>query len=176
MRAVALAVLLLASLAFLPRAAGANEADLSVAVTGVAPGPYSATVQWTVSRPASVVVEYGPTDAYGAWSRRAASGPDRAGKTGLAVLEPGREYRFRAIARSGRERAEVTGSLTTAPQPLWVGAGVTTRALAVAEQPFFPRMVWAQCPWAYPMSLAAEIRQILEDGEAACSQQDNLQS
>jgi hypothetical protein len=34
---------------------------------------------------------------------------------------------------------------------------VTSRSLVVAGQPFFPRMVWAQCPWAYPMSLAAGV-------------------
>ena len=138
-------------------ASGASPRALSVAVTGVQPGPYSATVRWQVSEPASVVVEYGTTDAYGAWSRRSFSGPDHAGRTGLATLEPRREYRLRVIARSGTQRAEVSGSLTTAPPPLWVGAGVTPRALAVAGQPLFPRMVWAQCPWAYDLALAAGI-------------------
>ena len=157
MRAVSLAVLALSASALLAGAAGAARSGLSVTVTAVQPGPYSATVAWQVSSPASVVVEYGPTEAYGAWSRRSASGPDRAGKTGLAVLEPSRQYRFRVIARAGRERVEVAGSLTTAPQPLWVGAGVTSRSLAVAGQSFYPRMVWAQCPWAYDMALAAGI-------------------
>jgi hypothetical protein len=53
----------LAAAAATAGAAGATPpAALSVAVVGVAPGPFSATVRWQVSAPASVVVEYGPTD------------------------------------------------------------------------------------------------------------------
>jgi hypothetical protein len=157
MRAVSLVVLASAAALLLGGSAGAASSALSVAVTGVQAGPYSATVSWQVSAPASVVLEYGPTDAYGAWSRRTSSGPDRSGKTALAVLEPGRQYRFRAIARAGTERAEVSGSLATAAMPSWVAAGVTSRSLAVAGQGFFPRMVWHQCPWAYDLALAAGI-------------------
>ncbi len=157
MRAVPLAVLALAAGSLLGGSAGAARPGLSVAVTGIQPGPLSATVGWQVSAPASVVVEYGPTEDYGAWSRRRASGRDRTGRTGLAVLEPGRQYRFRVIARAGAERAEVSGSLTTASLPPWVGAGVTPRSLAVAGQGFFPRMVWQECPWAYDHALAAGI-------------------
>ena len=156
MRAVSLVVLASAA-ALLVGSAGAARSGLSVAVTGVEAGPFSATVRWQVSEPASVVVEYGPTDAYGAWSRRSASGPDRVGKSGLASLEPRREYRFRVIARTKRERVEVGGALTTKPLPPWVGAGVTPRGLAVTGQLLFPRMVWAQCPWAFDLALAAGI-------------------
>jgi hypothetical protein len=157
MRAVTLVVSVLVAAAALGGSAGASRSAFSVAVTGVQSGPYSATVRWEVSKPASVVVEYGPAETYGAWSRRAFSGPDRTGTSGLATLEPRRQYRFRVIALAGRERAEVAGSLTTSPQPLWVGAGVTPRALAVAGQSFFPRMVWAQCPWAFDHALASGI-------------------
>lgn len=160
MRAVTSAVLVLAAvvvLGGLPRAAGAAGSALSVAVVGVAPGSYSATVRWQVSAPATVVVEYGLTDEYGIWSRRARSGRDRAGRTALAVLEPRREYRFRVVARAGRARAEATGAFTTSAQPLWLGASVTPRGLAVTGQLLFPRMVWNQCPWAYAMSLAAGV-------------------
>lgn len=156
MRAVSLVVLASVA-ALLVGSAGAARSGLSVAVTGVEAGPFSATVRWQVSEPASVVVEYGPTDAYGAWSRRSASGPDRVGKSGLASLEPRREYRFRVIARTKRERVEVGGALTTKPLPPWVGAGVTPRGLAVTGQLLFPRMVWAQCPWAFDLALAAGI-------------------
>jgi len=144
--------------------AGAGAAPLSVAVSGVTPGPFSATVRWQVSRPARVVVEYGLTDDFGVWSRRISSGPDRAGKSGLAVLEPGREYRFRVVARSGAMRAEATGALTTSQHPVWVGATTTPRSLAIAGQPFFPRMVWRQCPWAYPQSLGAGINLFMGTG------------
>jgi hypothetical protein len=157
MRVLPLAVLVILIGLVLSGGAGASRSGLSVTVTRVDPGPYSATVRWQVSAPASVVVEYGPTEAYGAWSRRSFSAPDRVGKTGLAALEPSREYRFRVIARTTEERAEASGTLTTAAQPLWVGAGVTQRGLAVSGQSFFPRMVWAQCPWAYRLALAAGI-------------------
>ena len=136
----------------------------SVSVTRVTSGPFSATVRWQASRPASVVVQYGVTDDYGVWSRRVASGPDRAGSNGLAALEPGRQYVFQVLARSGSQRAVATGSFSTQPVPLWVGAVVTPRYLAVGGQPFFPRMVWNQCPWEYPQSLAAGVNVYMGTG------------
>lgn len=152
--ALALAVAVPAAFASAGRADGSG---LSVSIVGVTAGPYSATVRWQVSEPASVVVEYGRDDSYGSWSRRLESGSDRAGQTGLATLDSAQPYRFRVVARAGGNRAEALGSLTTAPQPDWVGATVTSGSLAVAGQPFFPRMAWAQCPWAYQMSLAAGV-------------------
>ena len=138
-------------------ATGATGSSLSVSVADVRPSAYSATVLWQVSAPSSVVVEYGLREDYGAWSRRRVSGPDRAGQTALTALEPGREYRFRVVARAHGARAEATGVLTTAPQPAWLGAIVTDRGLAVGGQPLFPRMVWHQCPWAYSLALAAGV-------------------
>ena len=156
MRAAVLAACVATFLAALG-VAGAAGSALSVSVADVRAGPYSATVHWQVSEPSSVVVEYGLNDDRGSWSRRVLSGPDRAGQTGLTGLEPGREYRFRVVARAGGARAEATGVLTTAPQPAWVGASVTVRFLAVAGQPLFPRMVWHQCPWAYSLALTAGV-------------------
>jgi hypothetical protein len=142
----------------------ATSPALSVSVTGVTAGPFSATVRWQVSAPANVVVEYGLTDDYGVWSRRAASGPDRVGRSALAALEPNRRYVFRVLARAGARRALVTGALTTGPMTLWVGAGVTPKALTIAGQPFFPRLVWNQCPWAYPQSLGAGVNVYMGTG------------
>ena len=144
--------------------ASPGAVPLSVTVTAVEPGPFSATVLWQVSRPASVVVEYGLTDDYGIWSRLVVSGPDRAGRSALAVLEPGLEYRLRVSARSGEARAVATGAFTTRSQPIWAGATTAARGLAVAGQPIFPRMVWRQCPWAYPQSLAAGINLFMGTG------------
>ena len=156
MRAAVLAACIAAALGGLGAAAAARS-SLSVSVADVRPGPYSATVRWQVSEPSSVVVEYGLGDSLGSWSRRTFSGPDRAGQTGITGLEPGREYRFRVVARTGGARAEVTAALTTSPQPAWVWASVTPRSLAVAGQPLFPRMVWHQCPWAFQLALAAGV-------------------
>ena len=149
---------------FLGAARAATSPALAVSVTGVTAGPFSATVRWQASAPASVVVEYGLTDDYGVWSRRVASGQDRAGRSGLSSLEPGRRYVFRVLARSGSERAVASGAATTGPMPLWVSAGVTARALTIAGQPFYPRMVWNQCPWEYPQSLAAGVNVYMGTG------------
>lgn len=157
MRLVLLAAVVVAALGVGGAAAAGSRSELSVEVVGAQASPYSAAVRWHVSRAASVVVEYGLDAGYGAWSRRVESGPSLEGKTGLTGLEPNRQYQFRVVARSHGDRAVATGSLTTARQPDWVGASVTPRYLAVAGQPFFPRMAWAQCPWAYPMSLAAGV-------------------
>jgi len=125
MRVFSFAVLALAVLGGLAGAAGAGGPALSVVVVGVRPGPYSATISWQTSAPATVLVEYGLSEDYGVWTRRIASGPDRAGRSALAVLEPTREYRFRVIARAGRARAEATGALTTSPQPLRAGVDLS---------------------------------------------------
>jgi len=157
MRALLLAAAVAAALCAVGAAAGAPQSELSVSVVGAQASPWSATVRWRVSRTASVVVEYGLDGSYGAWSRRVDAGASLSGKTGLTGLEPARSYRFRVVARARGARVEATGTLTTAPEPSWVGAVVTSRNLAVGGQPFFPRMAWAQCPWAYPLSLAAGV-------------------
>src|SRR5207247_8046495 len=110
-------VLLVAACSARPLGA-APTSGLSVSVAGVSAASFSATVRWQVSRPASVVVEYGLTDDYGVWSRRVVSGPDLQGQSAIAVLEPGREYRFRVLARSGPTRTTTTGVLTTQAMPL----------------------------------------------------------
>ncbi|HET7743846.1 MAG TPA: hypothetical protein VFK76_03825 [Gaiellaceae bacterium] len=155
---------ILGAVAALGAARAATNPALSVSVSGVKAGPFSATVRWQVSTPASVVVEYGLGDDYGVWSRPVASGPDRGGRSGLASLEPNRRYVFRVLARSGAERAAVTGAVMTAPMPLWVAAGVSPTALTIAGQPFFPRMVWNQCPWEVPQSLGAGVNVYMGTG------------
>lgn len=151
----ALALLVLPGLA--GAAGGGAASGLSVTVTAVEAAPFGATLRWRASRRAAAVVEYGLDHALPVWSRRVVSGPGGAGRSPLTALEPARQYRYRLVARSGRERAVVEGTFATPAWPLWVGATTSPRALLVGGQPFFPRMVWSQCPWAFPLSLAAGI-------------------
>lgn len=158
-----LAVLLLASgLAGTAGAAGGSE--LAVAVLGVEPRTSSAAVRWQVSGPATVRVEYGLGQDYGVWARPARSRRAGAGTTLLAGLEPGTTYRFRVVARQGGRRAEAAGAFTTHPILPWTVATTTRNALVLDWQPFFPRMVWQQCPWAYPQSLAAGVNLYMGTG------------
>src|SRR2546430_17193065 len=119
-------LLILGAVASLGGAArAATSPSLAVSVSGVTAGPFSATVRWHVGAPATVVAEYGLVADYSIWSRRVASGSDRAGQSALASLEPARTYVFRLLARSGSQRAVAAGTVTTEAMPLWVGAVVT---------------------------------------------------
>lgn len=135
-----------------------------MSVTAVEPAPFGANLRWKANKRAFVLVEYGLGEEIAVWSRRVVSGPSGAGRSALTALEPARQYRYRVIASSGRERAVSEGSFGTPPWPLWAGATTSPRALLVSGQPFFPRMVWAQCPWAFPVSLAAGINVFMGTG------------
>jgi len=165
----ALALLALAGLA--GAAGGAAASGLSVTVTAVEAAPFGATLRWRASARAAVVVGYGLDEEPAVWSRRVISGPSGAGRSALTALEPARQYRYRVVARSGRERAVAEGTFATPAWPLWVGATTTPRALLVAGQPFFPRMVWSQCAWAFPLSLAAGINVFMGTGCAGVEAQ-----
>jgi hypothetical protein len=145
-------------------ATAARDVALSVSVTAVEASSNGATVRWQASGPAAVLVEWGVDERYGVWSRRTSAGRTGVGRSALFGLEPDTTYRYRVVARSRGERAETTGSFTTRAQPAWSGATFTSRALVVAGQPLFPRMVWKQCPWAYPQSLAGGVNVFMGTG------------
>jgi hypothetical protein len=153
-------------------------------LTGAAAAPASLTadVHWTVSAPARVVVEYGVDERFGVWSPTSVTAGASSGKTTLTGLEPNTQYHFRVRARTGDQPAsEAYGSFRTGPMPHQVSAGIgsmptsyappprfgtpTVQArvanLTVNGAPFFPRMVWRQCPYAYPMSIDAGINVFL---------------
>lgn len=136
-------------------AAGAPRASAPVvAVSGVAPGSFSAVVSWTVDRPATVRIAYGSGDDLAVWTR-AASGTS--GSTRLPSLEPGVEYRFQVSATADGAIGEATGNVRTNPAPPSLRARTTSRALVLNGQPVFPRMVYHQCEYAMAGSLAAGI-------------------
>lgn len=141
-------------LAASPAASGGRSAELTVVATSVQARSSSAAIGWQANTTAKVAVAYGLTDDFGVWTK------PQVGKSGqalLAGLEPNTTYRFRLIARTGASRAESRGTLTTGPIASWTTATTTANALFLDWQPFFPRMVWKECSWAYRSSLAAGI-------------------
>jgi hypothetical protein len=140
----------LAALALAPAA----EAGPLVVSAAVEPGAHAATFRWTTSAPARVTIEVGRTADFGIWLRTPAK-PLTSGRALLGSLEPGTTYRYRVTARSGRRVTRTVGTFTTSIFPAWTVAGVVDRTLYVDGQPFFPRMVYGQCDWAYAQSLDA---------------------
>ena len=129
----------------------------AVSVVGVEAQAGAAAIRWRATPRARVLIEVGLTDEYGVWSKPVRSPEGGAGVTTIGGLEPTTTYRFRVFAASPPDRAEASGTFTTAPVPAWTSATVNRNALFLDGQAFFPRMVWKQCPWAFPQSLAAGI-------------------
>jgi hypothetical protein len=125
-----------------------------VSITRVDAKAGSAAVRWQASPGARVFVELGRTDEYGVWAKPVRSGPSGSGVTYVGGLEPLVTYRFRAIAALDGRWAQADGTFRTASVPARTSATTKPDALSIDGQPFFPRMVFRQCPWAYPLSLA----------------------
>lgn len=133
--------------------ASASQAALAAAAT---PGSHAVTITWTATQAGRVEIELGRDRRYGIWLRV----PKRAQQTGRSLigsLEPSTTYRYRVTLRSGGRTARTEGTFTTAPFPAWTTGAVIDKTLLVDWQPFFPRMVYAQCDWAYQYSLAAGV-------------------
>jgi hypothetical protein len=148
----------LASLVLAPVAPAALAVSASVE-----PGAHAATFTWTTSGPARVVVEVGRTTDYGIWLRT----PVRertSGRALLGSLEPLTTYRYRVTARRGRVVARSIGTLTTRAFPDWTVGAVIDSTLHVDGQPFFPRMVYGQCDWAYAQSLNTGVNLYMGSG------------
>jgi hypothetical protein len=129
----------------------------------VHPGAHAATFVWTTSAPAVVTLEVGRSPEYGIRVRTPGSARTR-GRALLGALEPATRYAYRVTARRGRLVATGTGTFTTNPFPDWTVGGVIDGTLYVDGQPFFPRMVYQQCDWAYSNSLAAGINLFMGTG------------
>jgi hypothetical protein len=159
---VGVVAILLAALA--PAATPSPPAPLAVSVSAVDANAFGATVKWRTSRPAVVVAAWGTGDELALWSPPARAARNGAGRSALPALEPATTYRVRLVARSAGAQATAETTFRTAALPPWIGATTTPLALLVSGQPFFPRMVWKQCPWAYPRSLAAGINTFMGTG------------
>ena len=141
-------------------AAGATQLSVSAAVQ---PGAHAATFTWSVSHPARVTVEIGRTSDYGIRLRTPAAART-SGRALIGALEPATAYRYRVIARSGARLVRTEGAFTTTAFPDWTTGAVIDKTLYVDGQPFFPRMVYQQCDWAYQSSLAAGINLFMGAG------------
>jgi hypothetical protein len=161
---------------------GAHASTQVVTGASVAAGSLTAEIHWSVAAPSRVVVEYGLDERYGVWSAMSVTSGAASGSTILKGLEPNTQYSYRVLARTGDQpTSEVRGSFSTGAMPVQVSASLGSlptsfappprfgtppaqaRAanLMVNGSPFFPRMVWRQCPYAYPMSLEAGINVFL---------------
>jgi hypothetical protein len=180
-------IVLLAALAVAAVGGGATAARATgtaqvVTAASVSASSFAANVSWSVAAPARVIVEYGVDERYGVWSATGVTAGAGSGNTQLIGLEPNTQYHYRVLARTGDQPASVvtgvfhtgampqqvtasTGSLPTSfvPPPRFGAAPTQARTanLTVNGAPFFPRMVWRQCPSAYPDSLAAGINVFL---------------
>jgi hypothetical protein len=136
------------------------QADLRISgLHATSVGPGGATISWRTSIPATTQVGYGA----------AASGPTLfttprdSGLTHLATvggLDFSTGYRIWVTATSDDgQRARAALDVTTqaparSPNTTIGGSG---RSLLVDGQPFFPLIVWSQCPDGYAADLAAGI-------------------
>jgi hypothetical protein len=145
------AAVVVVALAAAPPAHGALGVSASVS-----PGAHAATFSWTTSAPAQVTIEVGRTADYGIWLRTPKR-PRTSGRALLGALEPATSYRFRVTARRGVVLARAAGTFTTNPFPSWTVGAVIDSTLLVDGQPFFPRIVYGQCDWAYAQSLDAGV-------------------
>jgi hypothetical protein len=145
---------------------GASAAANGIAISGarvVASTPFSATVEWT-TQPATrgrLVAALGslpPT----LWS--APDGPGSNHRATIDGLAFGASYRLVVSASAAGRSAELTLPLSTPlPDGARTSASVAAGALRLDGQPFFPLLVWGQCPPQYPTLLAAGIDVLAEN-------------
>jgi hypothetical protein len=114
--------------------------------------PFSATIEWETAFPTAALVEAGPPDGPPTLWRHEARLASHHSLTlsGLAFATP---YRVRVRTSAG----EAALDLTTGPAPVAPRAAVHEAALWVDGSPFFPLMVFEQCPDTYDTSLQAGI-------------------
>lgn len=120
------------------------------------PGAHAVTIRWSSTEDVRVTIELGRDARYGVWLK-VPPRAQRAGRSLIGSLEPGTQYRYRVTARAGTRTVRTAGAFATAPFPAWTTGAVIDRTLYVDGQPFFPRMVYGQCDWAYRSSLAAGV-------------------
>lgn len=117
--------------------------------------PFSATIAWTTSEAVSSQVAYG-LDSRTLWS--SVDPPSQEHTAVVNGLAFDTTYRLWVDAHAADGRtASSPFLLTTPPLPAHVRGGVAGGSFLVDGQAYFPFMVWAACPDAYPTRLAAGI-------------------
>jgi hypothetical protein len=137
--------------------AGARTSTPQITVASVRTTAFTATVTWEVDRAARVVVTFGAGTEPAIWSMPVSAPAAGRYSTTLTPLEPATDYRADVVALAGTARAAVPTTFRTGPMPVVVKSRATPTALKVNTRPFLPRMVFRQCPSAFPSSIAAGI-------------------
>jgi hypothetical protein len=121
----------------------------------VALTPFSATIAWQTSVPASSRIAYG-LDAPVVWTEASSdSTTHQATVTGLTFSS---SYKLAVTAENAGGQAPIAEFLLTTPAlsgPVQMTTG--NGAILLDGQPSFPRMVWGQCPDAVAGNLAVGI-------------------
>src|SRR2546430_6384635 len=115
----------------------AASAQAGISAVAAQPSVSSVRISWRSDRPATrSAVQIGLTADYGIWSPLVSGANPN---VTIGGLEPATTYRFRIGA--------FTGAFTTQAIPASTSAGISPSSVILGGQPFFPRMVFQQCPY-----------------------------
>jgi hypothetical protein len=121
---------------------------------------FGATVQWSVSVPASVHVSYGLVDAGIPTVWAPVDKTNDGGLASLTALDSASTYRVWVTALSDDgQRAQATFDLSTPGIPAHpsVAIGTPVGAVTLDGMPYFPMMLYSVCPYQYGPALASGI-------------------
>jgi hypothetical protein len=148
-------------------AAGASASANGIAIAGarvVSTTPFSATVEWTTQpatrgRLSAALGSLPPT----LWT--AADTPATTHRATIGGLAFGEPYTLAvsATAADGRSARLTLPLATPLPDAARTSASVAGGSLRLDGQPFFPLLVWGQCPPQVPTLLAAGIDVLAEN-------------
>ncbi|HWJ32572.1 MAG TPA: hypothetical protein VNR59_09550, partial [Gaiellaceae bacterium] len=137
-------------------------------VRTLAIGPFSATLSWHTSEQATSRVAYG-LDAPVVWTAPTATGTTH--QTTVTGLMFSSTYHLDVVATTPDARSSVSQFLLTTPAltgPVRVTTG--NGAVLLNGQPWFPKMVWNQCPDAVAGNLAVGIDLFMANGCGSSAQ------
>lgn len=120
-------------------------------------GPFDAQLAWTTTEPARTGVGYSLADEAAPTLWSPARGTAREHTATLSGLSYATGYRVWLVAAAHGRRAAATLDLATPGLPPSLSASVAHGAIALDGEPFFPLMVWGNCPDQYGASIAAGI-------------------
>jgi hypothetical protein len=137
-------------------------------VRAVALGPFSATLSWRTSEQTTSRIAYG-LDTPVVWTAATAAGTThQATVTGLTFSST---YHLDVVATTPDGRSAVSQFLLTTPSmtgPVRVTTG--NGAVLLNGQPWFPKIVWNQCPDAVAGNLAVGIDLFMANGCGSSAQ------
>ncbi len=133
------------------------------------PSPFAATISWRTSLPVGTALAYGLRASPDALAvAESVLTEHRVQLSGLA-LRTSYRVRLNAIGPEGQEATSTLDVTTPAlANQVHASIGARTEALLVDGEPFFPLMIWNQCPDDYARSLAVGINLFAEIPAAAC--------